>query len=76
MIVDPSIGMIFGCGVSAHPKLTKPVPDATPPCDGVSIDPNGRVAVAFAQVIVRDPNHTVWPSRSVTQTWNTNVPFP
>ena len=50
-MVDPSIGITFGCGVSAHPKLMI-VPEIVSPCNGVSIAPKGFVAVAFEQGIV------------------------
>ena len=54
----------FGGGVSAQPKLTKLEPATTPPCVGVSMVPNGFVALALAQVIVRVPSSVEWPSRS------------
>jgi hypothetical protein len=67
VIVEPSVGIVFGKGVSAHPKFTKFVPDAPPPWVGVSIAPNGFVAWALSQVIVRVPNSCVLPSRSWPQ---------
>ena len=48
VIVDPSSGMIFGWGVSTHPKFGYAVDDTTSPDAGVSIVPNGSVAVPFA----------------------------
>ena len=54
VIVEPSNGIVFGCGVSAHPKLTT-VPDTVSPGAGVSMAPNGVVALAFASVTLLLP---------------------
>ena len=57
-MVDPSSGMILGCGVSAQPKLMN-VPDTVAPCSGVSMVPNGLVAWALAHVIVREAEQRI-----------------
>src|SRR5215831_7508515 len=70
-MVDPSNGITAGFGVSAQPKFTT-VPETVSPWPGVSIDPNGDVAVAFEQVIVR----VRWPSTSSAYTSRRYVPLP
>ena len=59
-MVLPSIGIIFGCGVSAHPKFTT-VPDTVAPWPGVSIVPNGRSDALFAPVTCRVPMSVLNP---------------
>ena len=63
-IVDPSIGTIFGCCVSAQPKLTYRARRDLGP-RGVSIDPNGVVAAALFDANDREPTHARLPSRSL-----------
>ena len=46
-------------GVSTQPKLTNAFPEASPPCAGVSIVPNGLTAWALSQVMVFAPSVTV-----------------
>ena len=54
-IVEPSVGMMFGPGVSAQPKIVI-VPDTVAPCPGVSSVPNGSTDDWFVPVTVRDPS--------------------
>src|SRR5437667_4378383 len=60
-IVDPSVGITYGCWVSAQPKLIT-VPDTVAPCPGVSMVPNGLVACALSTVMVRVPKSTATPA--------------
>src|SRR5215831_13723798 len=74
-MVDPSNGITAGFGVSAQPKLTI-VPETVSPGPGVSIDPNGDVAFAFEQVIVRVPRSVRWLSTLSAYTRKRYVPLP
>src|SRR6185436_6252 len=74
-IVDSSVGIDAGGGVSTHPKFGE-TPLTVPPCDGVSIAPNGCVAVAFVQVITFDPSSVERPSTSSAYAYNVNVTLP
>jgi len=59
--VEPSNGILFGCGARTHPKFVT-VPDTTWPWPGVSIVPKGAVAVAFDNTMVLEPSKTFAPS--------------
>ena len=61
-IVEPSEGIVFGCGVSAQPKLMT-TPETVAPCAGVSMVPNGRVLAALAATMTRVPMVWLWPAR-------------
>ena len=56
--------MSFGFWVSAQPKFTTAEPDTVSPWPGVSMVPNGLVAWALSQVMVRDPSAVIVPSAS------------
>ncbi len=75
-MVDPSVGMLLGCGVNTQPQFMKFLPDAVPPCVGVSMAPKGFTALALSQVIVLTPNVTSFPSVSAAMAWILKVPLP
>ena len=66
---------MFGCGVSAHPKLVM-VPDTVCPWPGVSIVPNGVVALALLATMVFVPRDTVAPSSVRMKADSVKVPLP
>jgi hypothetical protein len=51
LIVEPSVGLIFGFGVSAQPKFVT-IPETVATWPGVSIVPNGNTLPAFCVTIV------------------------
>src|SRR5262245_42079721 len=74
-MVEPSNGIDFGFGVSAHPKLMT-TPETVSPCRGVSIVPNGKALPVFAPTIVLEPITDDSPLIDRATAYRVNVPLP
>ena len=70
------MGILLGRGVSAQPQTTKLLPEAIPPCLGVSMAPKGLTALALSQVMVLLPRVTLCPEVSVALAYIVKAPFP
>src|SRR5260370_38698878 len=62
VIVEASIGTILGYWVSVQAKLRYALPDAVPPCPGVSMVPNGFEACALSTVMECAPKSIEAPA--------------
>src|SRR5262245_50308776 len=65
-----------GAGDSTQPKLATADPLTVPPCAGVSMAPNGAIAVLFVHTIVLLPSVVECPSASSAIAYSLNVPLP
>ena len=61
---------------STQPKLVYELPATVSPGEGVSMVPNGCVALLFAQVTVRVPTRVERPSASSAYAWKRKLPLP
>src|SRR5260370_33870338 len=76
VIVDASMGTMLGYWVSTQAKLRNALPDAVPPCPGVSMVPNGLEACALSTVMVCAPKSIEAPALLCAMAWILYVPLP
>src|SRR5262245_50451667 len=74
-MVEPSNGIAFGFGVSAHPKLMT-TPGTVSPCLGGWIVPKGNALPVFAATIGLEPITDDSPLIDRATAYRVNVPLP
>ena len=74
-MVEPSVAMVRGSGVSAHPKFVM-TPETVSPCAGVSIVPKGTAALSLAKAMIFVSSSDDPRPRCELYAENANVPLP